>query len=204
MAKTDKVTSEHADARAADLEMLRAVKDGDATAFRGLVEKYQGRVYCMVYGMVRDREDAKDITQDAFIKAYRRLDSFREESSFYTWLYRIAMNLSIDLQRKRKRRPVTNFDEAVASRDGDGVISELHHGDSPARALERKELYGNIMDCLEKLPEDQKQVLLLRELEGLSYREIGEVMDVPEGTVMSRLFYARKRMQQLLSGVEST
>lgn len=185
--------------READAELLRAVLAGDTTAYRGLVEKYQGRVYAMVYGMLRNREDARDTTQEAFVKAYNNLEKFRVESSFYTWLYRIAMNLSIDLIRKRKRRKQTSFDEAIASRDDDGGISDLHHGDSPNRTLERKQLYGRIMEALDTLPEDQKQAVLLRELEGLSYREISEVMDIPEGTVMSRLFYARKKLQKILA-----
>ncbi len=182
-----------------DAELLRAVIGGDATAYRGLVEKYQGRVYGMVYGMLRNREDALDVTQDAFVKAYNKLDAFRLESSFYTWLYRIAMNLAIDLLRKRKRRGTTSFDEQIAARDEDGGISEMHHGDSPRKALERKQLYQRIMDAMEKLPEDQREVVLLREVEGLSYKEISEVMEIPEGTVMSRLFYARKKLQKLLA-----
>ena len=185
--------------REAELELLRAVKAGDATAYRGLVEKYQGRVYSMVYGMLRNREDARDVAQEAFVKAYRNLASFRLESSFYTWLYRIAMNVAIDHVRKRKRQASSGFDEGIATRDGDGMISESHHATSPAKALERKQLYKRIMDALEKLPADQKQVILLRELEGLSYKEISDIMGIPEGTVMSRLFYARKKMQKLLT-----
>lgn len=186
-------------AREADAEMVKAVLGGDATAYRGLVEKYQGRVYAMVYGMIRNREDARDITQDAFVKAFNNLKSFRLEASFYTWLYRIAMNLAIDVTRKRKRREVSGFEEDIASRDEDGGISEAHHSDNPRKNLERKQLYDRIMDSLEKLPADQKQVILLRELEGLSYKEISDVMGIPEGTVMSRLFYARKKMQKLLA-----
>lgn len=186
--------------RNADIELLKAVKAGDATAYRGLVEKYQGRVYSMTYGMVRNREDARDITQDAFVKAYNNLDSFRLESSFYTWLYRIAMNLAIDFIRKRQRHGTTSFEEAIATRDEDGTISEAHHDDDPRRNLERKRLHERIMDALDQLPADQKQVILLRELEGLSYKEIGDVMDIPEGTVMSRLFYARKKLQKVLAG----
>ena len=110
------------------------------------------------------------------------------------------MNLAIDWGRRNKRHASTSFDEDIATRDDDGGIAEPHHQDSPARAYERKQLYAHIMDALEKLPEDQKQVLLLRELEGLSYKEIADVMEVPEGTIMSRLFYARKKMQKLLSG----
>ncbi len=186
--------------READREMLEAVLAGDNTAYRGLVEKYQERIYAMAYGMLRNREDARDITQEAFVKAYHKLSTFRLESSFYTWLYRIAMNLAIDLTRKRKRRGESSgYDETIASRDGDGGIHEVHHGDSPSRVLERKQLYARIMDAMEKLPADQKQVILLRELEGLAYREIAEIMEIPEGTVMSRLFYARKKLQKLLA-----
>lgn len=186
--------------REEDAAMVKAVLGGDSTAYRGLVEKYQSRVYSMVYGMIRNREDARDLTQEAFVKAFNNLKSFRLEASFYTWLYRIAMNVTIDHTRKRKRREVAGFEEDIANRDADGGIDEIHHQDSPSKALERKQLYKKIMDCLEKLPADQKQVILLRELEGLSYREISEVMGIPEGTVMSRLFYARKKMQKLLAG----
>lgn len=190
---------ERSASHAHDVELLTAVKDGDASAFRGLVEKYQGRVYAMIYGMTRNREDARDLTQEAFVKAFRNLESFRLESSFYTWIYRIGMNLAIDHARRHKRQGTTGFDEAVAARDEDGGIAELHHEDSPSKALERKQLYAQIMDALEELPEDQKQAILLRELEGLSYKEIADVMGIPEGTVMSRLFYARKKLQKLLS-----
>ncbi len=192
-----------ADARAAsreaDRELLEAVLKGDNTAYRGLVEKYQGRVYSMVYGMIRNREDARDITQEAFVKAYRSLKGFRLEASFYTWLYRIAMNLAIDHTRKRKRREIAGFDESIASKDADGGIDRIHHEGSPSKALERKQLLGRIMDCMQKLSDDQRQVILLREVEGLSYKEISDVMGIPEGTVMSRLFYARKKLQKMLA-----
>jgi len=193
------VNEAEVDSRQEDAELLRAVQQGDATAFRGLVEKYQNRVYGMVYGMLRNREDARDITQEAFVKAYKNLGSFRLESSFYTWLYRIAMNLAIDHVRKRKRRKTTSFEDEIGARDETGAIDEIHHQDSPRRALERKQLYVRIMEAMDKLPEDQRQVVLLRELEGLSYKEIAEVMAIPEGTVMSRLYYARRKLQQLLA-----
>ena len=189
-----------AESREADIEMVLAVREGDTTAYRGLVEKYQTRVYQLVYGMVRNQEDARDLTQDAFVKAYDNLHRFRLESSFYTWIYRIASNVAIDFLRKQKRRGTTEFDEQIAARDGDGGIAEQHHQDSPSRTLERKRLYARIMDAMQELPEDQRQVILLRELEGLSYKEIAAVMEVPEGTVMSRLYYARKKLQKLLAG----
>jgi RNA polymerase sigma-70 factor (ECF subfamily) len=184
--------------REEDTEMVLAVRDGDVLAYRSLVERYQERVYHMVYGMVRNQEDARDITQDAFVKAYKNLDRFRLESSFYTWIYRIAMNLAIDHLRKRKRHGETSFDEQVATRDERGGIDEAHHQDNPARSLQRKQLYRRIMDALQQLPEDQRQAMLLREIDGLSYKEIAEIMEIPEGTVMSRLYYARKKLQKLL------
>lgn len=178
--------------------MVQAVLDGDATAFRGLVEKYQERVYTLIYGMIRHREDSRDLTQEAFVKAYRKLASFRLESGFYTWLYRIAMNVAIDFTRSRKRRETAGFSETIPTRDETGAIAEIHHEESPSRRLEQQQLRNQIMSAMQKLSEDQRQVVLLRELEGLSYREIAEVLEVPEGTVMSRLFYARKKLQQLL------
>ena len=184
--------------READAEMLQAVLAGDGTAYQGLVEKYQNRVYAMIYGMVRNAEDARDLTQEAFVKAFRNLKSFRLESSFYTWLYRIAMNLAIDHTRKQKRRETKEFDEQVGTRNSEGDLSEIHRAESPRKALERKQLMAAINDALQKLPEEQRQIVVLREVQGLSYREISEVMHIPEGTVMSRLYYARKKLQKLL------
>ncbi len=182
-----------------DLALVRAVRNGDTTAYRGLVERYQTRVYHLVFGMVRNQEDAKDLTQEAFVKAYRNLHNFREDSRFYTWLYRIAMNVTIDFVRRRNKAPLPGAEEDVASREPDGQISEAHHAQSPRRAYEQKALHQAILAAVEQLPEDQRQVILLREVEGLSYKEIAEIVGVPEGTVMSRLFYARKKLQAVLA-----
>ncbi len=181
-----------------DSELVARVLQGDKNAFRPIVERYQNRIYAMVVGMVRDEAEARDLVQNAFIKAYQGLDTFRVDSSFYTWLYRIAMNLAIDSCRKRRRRKTGSFDEAIAARDEDGEMLVLHHADGPAEALHRKELRQRIFAAMEELTEEQREVLLLREVEGLSYAEISESMGIPEGTVMSRLFYARKKMQALL------
>lgn len=189
------------DGMTTDLDMVRAVKAGDATAYRGLVEKYQQRIYHVIYGMVRNQEDARDLTQDAFIKAFRSLDRFREDSRFYTWLYRIAMNVTIDFTRRRARAPVSSgADEDVAVRDADRGIEDTRRDESPGRQLERKQLHTAILDAIETLPETHRQVILLREVEGLSYKEIAEILEIKEGTVMSRLFYARKKLQEMLSG----
>ncbi len=185
-------------AKVEDRQLVEAVLAGDPSAYRGLVERYQSRVFSLVVGMVRNREDARDLTQEAFVKAFNNLARFRLESSFYTWLYRIAMNLAIDHLRKHKKRHHSEFDEQIAARDGDGSMADGHLRDSPRRALERKELQGRILEALDKLSPEHKQIILLREIEGLSYTEIAETLEVAEGTVMSRLFYARRKLQQLL------
>jgi RNA polymerase sigma-70 factor (ECF subfamily) len=184
--------------REVDAELVQAILDGDPSAYRGLVERYQGRVYALICGMVRDREEARDLTQDAFIKAYKNLDRFRLESSYYTWLYRIAMNVAIDHIRKMKKRKHEAFDEGIAARDGDGAIAAAHDRGNPDKALGRKQLSAQIFDALDKLSPDHRQVIVLREIEGLSYKEIAETMEIAEGTVMSRLFYARRKLRDVL------
>ena len=178
-----------------DHELVRATLDGDGMAYRCLVERYQGRIYAVIYGMVRNREDARELSQDAFVKAFKNLARFRLESSFYTWLCRISMNVAIDHLRRQKLRRTEEFDEGIASRESAGVISLAHHREDPGRNLERKRMRERILEEIEKLPDDQRQVLVLREIDGLSYKEISDVMDIPEGTVMSRLYYARKKLQ---------
>lgn len=181
-----------------DHELVKAVLAGDTSAYRGLVERYQGRIYAVIYGMVRNPEDARDLSQDAFVKAYHNLSRFRLQSSFYTWLCRIAMNVAIDHLRRRKVRQAEEFDDGVATHETGGVISLAHHRNDPARELERKRLRERLAAALDELPEQQKQVIVLREVEGLSYKEIAEVVGIPEGTVMSRLYYARKKLQAAL------
>ncbi len=181
-----------------DRALIEAVLAGDASAYRGLVERYEQRIYAVVYGMVRNQEDARDLAQDAFIKAYNNLQRFRLESSFYTWLYRIAMNVCIDFHRRRKLRRTEEFDEGIAARGSDGSVDQIHRKLDPGKDLERKQLREKIMVALDELPEEQKQIVVLREIDGMSYKEIAEVLDIPEGTVMSRLFYARKKLQAAL------
>ncbi len=185
--------------RELDRELIEAVRAGDPTAYRGLVERYQGRVYAVIVGMIRDREEAKDLTQEVFIRAFKHLDRFRLDSSFYTWLYRIATNLAIDHIRKHKRYRHGEYDDAVG-RESDHAISPTVRKDDPGKNLERKRLHGLIFDALDELSPDHRQIIVLREVEGLSYKEISEACGIPEGTVMSRLFYARRKMQKRLKG----
>ena len=181
-----------------DRGLVVAVLDGDATAFRGLVERYQGKVYTAIYGMVRNQEDARDLAQEAFVKAYQNLSGFRLEASFYTWLYRIAMNVALDHLRRQKLRRHEAFEEGVATKETGSVLSDGAHRDNPSQSLERKRLHAAILRALDDLPEDQRQVIVLREVEGLSYKEIADICEIPEGTVMSRLYYARRKLQTTL------
>ena len=181
-----------------DAQLVELIQKGDLGAYRQLVEKYQSRIYSMIAGMVRDREEAHDLTQDAFVKAFRNLDRFRLEASFYTWLYRIAKNLTIDWLRKQKRRRTDEFDEGIAARESGGTIADSHLKESPGRELERSRLKDRIFDAMETLTPEHRQIILLREVEGFSYKEISDVMGIPEGTVMSRLFYARRKLQGIL------
>ena len=182
-----------------DAAMVAAVLEGDPEAYRVLVERYERRIYHVVYGMVRSSEDAHDLAQDAFIKAFQNLHRFRLESKFYTWLCRIAMNVTIDHLRKQKHRRHSEFDDSRSGGVG-GQVVRLHSApDDPAANVAQSQMYKTIMDAVDTLPDDQKQVLILRELEEMPYKEIAEILGIPEGTVMSRLYYARRRLQDLLA-----
>jgi RNA polymerase sigma-70 factor (ECF subfamily) len=177
-----------------DRELVDAARGGDREAFRTLFERYNRRAYALALGVVRQADDALDVVQDAFIKAHKHLDKFEGTSSFYTWLYRIVMNLAIDHLRKHKR--VTEL------RDGDEVDDSLLPqllGGNPGRALMDKEIRDRIDQALAELSDNHRAVLVMRELEGMSYEEMATVMGCSKGTIMSRLFHARKNMQRMLA-----
>jgi RNA polymerase sigma-70 factor (ECF subfamily) len=181
-----------------DAELITRIRNGERDAYRPIVQRYQSRLHSMIMGMVRNTEDARDLTQGAFIKAYENIHDFRIESSFYTWLYRIARNLTIDHCRKGTRRRTSALDDAIAPRDDDGNILESTHAEAPEKLLRRKELRERIFGALDELAEEHREIILLREIDGLSYKEIAEILNLPEGTVMSRLFYARRKLQVTL------
>ena len=187
--------------RELDAETIRRVQAGDGDAYRLLVQKYQQKVYGVVYGMVQNPEDAREITQDAFIKAFKSLDRFRFDASFYTWLYRITVNLTIDFRRRMAKRRADEFDETRMQKDEAGEAAHHHVAASPAKRLERKRLADQIQQAIDQLPPDQRTAIMLREVEGLSYKEIAQTMECAEGTVMSRLFYGRKKLQEILKDV---
>lgn len=182
-----------------DEALVAASRRGDREAFRGLVERYFRRIVAVATGMLRNREDAQDVAQEAFIKAYRNLGTFKGDSSFYTWLYRIAVNLCIDAQRREARAALSHDPGGSAPDDPQGRESrdETPSADPFERVRER-ELGERVLAALAELTPEHRAVILLREIEGLSYEQISHVMQCAKGTVMSRLHYARRRLQDRL------
>jgi RNA polymerase sigma-70 factor (ECF subfamily) len=181
-----------------DKQLVEAARQGDATAFRELVQRHQRRAYAVALGMVHDPDDARDVCQEAFLKVHKNLATFEGEAQFFTWLYRIVANLCIDHLRKRRGMKV-EFDDALANDDPDEAgISPQRTGFDPARALADKELRAQIMAALDKLSPAHRSVLVMREVDGLSYQEMADLMKCSIGTIMSRLFHARKKMQTML------
>ncbi|MFO0559704.1 MAG: sigma-70 family RNA polymerase sigma factor [Polyangiales bacterium] len=184
--------------REIDAALLARAANGDSRAFRELVERHQRRAHSVAYGLVRNPEDAREVVQEAFIRVFRHRAEFAGQASFSTWLYRIVVNLSIDLLRKRSPGKAIEFDESV---DTEGAPDELvprREGVDPFATLDRKRLIEAMHKALEQLPPYHRAVILLRELEGLSYEEMAATLDVSKGTIMSRLFHARRKMQKLL------
>lgn len=176
-----------------DQDLVKRVQSGDKAAFDLLVRKYQHRVVKLVSRYVHDNHEALDVAQEAFIKAYRAMPSFRGDSAFYTWLYRISINTAKNHLVSQIRQPV-NTETEMENAQGDGVAlsSRLTDGDSPERIVISDEVRDTVLQSIERLPEDLRTAIILRELEGMTYEEIAEAMDCPVGTVRSRLFRARE------------
>ncbi len=174
-----------------------------ASAFRKLVERHQRRAFAIAVGLVRDENDAREIVQEAFLRVYRGLATFEGGSSFFTWLYRIVTNLSIDLMRKPGRR-AAELDETRSvdgESEGDLALVSRIDGADPIDVVRRKEMAARIQTALDGLPTYHRAVILMREIDGLSYEEMAEAMGVSKGTIMSRLFHARQKMQKALADV---
>jgi RNA polymerase sigma-70 factor, ECF subfamily len=179
----------------ADAPLIERVKQGDVKAFEMLVVKYQRRIERLIGRMVRDVDLVPDIAQETFIRAYRAIPRFRGESAFYTWLYRIAVNTAKKALMELKRDPLVS-ESALASRDEEDetsrVENELTDGETPDAVLASKQIAAAVNSAIESLSEDLRQAITLREIEGLSYEEIAELMNCPIGTVRSRIFRARE------------
>ena len=184
-----------------DKALVLRVQQGDKTAFDLLVIKYQHRIIQLVNRYVKDPSEAQDIAQEAFIKAYRALANFRGDSAFYTWLYRIAINTAKNYLVSRARRH-SEFEVDVTEAEQVYNAPQLKGLDTPDQELQNDEIIKAISSAMEKLPEDMRDAIMLREFEGMSYDEIALAMDCPVGTVRSRIFRAReaidKKLQPLL------
>jgi RNA polymerase sigma-70 factor (ECF subfamily) len=186
-----------------DGELVQRARDGDREAFRELVERYQRRIATLAFGMLRHREDALDVVQETFTKAYQNLDRFKGDASFYTWTYRIAVNLCIDHQRREAKLPVATLEPRDRERAEDPLAAlpdATEHGD-PYQQTRDAEIAGALHRAIGDLTPEHRAVILLREVDGLSYDEISRVLECPKGTVMSRLHYARRQLQERLRGM---
>ena len=173
--------------KSADLELIHRSQAGDTDAFGELVTKYLTNIFNMIYGIVGNENDAWDLAQEAFLKAWRSIHRFQRRSSFYTWLYRITMNVTLDSLRRRCRRSEVELDDAIPS-----------FLPSPGVNCERAEIREQVYGALAQLTPEHRSVIVLKEIEDLQYSEIAEILNVSIGTVMSRLFYGRKKLQSIL------
>ena len=182
------------------LTLVQRAKAGDLSAFDSLIVRYRQRLYSVLYNMTMNAEDAADLTQESFVKAFRSLAKFREKSSFYTWLYRIGVNLTLTHLKKRKIRQFFSFDQA--SEDG-GMSKDLEAVSSTSVTSVKKalnnELHKKLNEALSKLSDKHRTIVVLFEIDGLGHKEIATIMKCTEGTVRSRLFYAKQQLQSYLS-----
>jgi len=189
------------DEKAIDQALVERAVQGDQKAFRSLVERYQRKVYSIAFGVVKNPDTALDVTQDAFVKVHKNLANFKGESSFYTWIYRIVLNLCIDRKRREARQAEVDYDDGISHGESftDGPTLATTGFDNPAQAAHRKELVEHMDHALSTLSDEHREILMMREVDGMSYEELAELLDIPKGTVMSRLFHARKNFQKSLS-----
>jgi RNA polymerase sigma-70 factor, ECF subfamily len=185
-----------------DRVYIARAQAGDREAFRKLVERHQRRAFAIALSLVRDENDARELVQDAFLRVYKGLGSFQGGSSFFTWLYRIITNLSIDLIRKPSHKN-TELDESrlEVEEDQESLFPFLSRveGSDPVDAVRRREIGARLTDALDALPSYHRGVIIMREIEGLSYEEMAQAMGVSKGTIMSRLFHARQKLQKALA-----
>jgi RNA polymerase sigma-70 factor (ECF subfamily) len=176
-----------------EAQLISRCQQGDQEALKEIFNQYHQKLYRIAYGVVRHREEALDIVQEVFIKLFRSIHQFKGKSRFYTYLYRMTMNTAIDHTRKMKKVPPLSMDE-----EGEEFQLPDDADRRPDRILDQKELEARVKWAVDQLPSDQKAVLIFREVEGLSYQEIAEAAGCSIGTVMSRLHYGRKKVQELL------
>lgn len=182
--------------------LIAKAKRGDSEAFEELVKSYYKTVFNIALKMFANREDASDMAQEAFIKIYKSIGSFKGESSFKTWLYRVATNLCLDELRSRKKRKIISFDEQFANTDSENIHVPQNTVISPESELLKKELRDCVNDAIKKLPDDLRLAVILRDIQNFSYHEISAILTCAEGTVKSRISRGREQLRKLLSEKE--
>jgi len=186
-----------------DLELVKRCQAGQTEAFDELVTRYRTRVFAMIYNMVHNEQDAWDLAQESFVKAWKSIKRFRRHSSFYTWVYRIVMNVTIDWLRKKQIKGAgSEFDDSIQLKEIDPASRTVPKADPlPHERMERSEIRVKIDNAIGQLSPEHRAVILMKEIEDMQYHEIAETLGCSIGTVMSRLFYARKKLQNLLRDV---
>jgi len=179
--------------------LVRRARQGDLAAYDDLVRRYQERIYATIYHMTSNHEDANDLAQETFIKAFQALKSFKGGSSFYTWIYRIAVNKTINFLKQRKNRSHMSLNDLDFNAEHDPDLVALVSDKTPRREAGLAELQEKLNEAMQKLSEPHRLVVTLHDVQGLAHDEIAEIMDCNIGTVRSRLFYARQQLQAYLS-----
>jgi RNA polymerase sigma-70 factor (ECF subfamily) len=182
-----------------EMDLVRRARKGDLVAYDDLVRRYQERIYATVYHMTSNHEDANDLAQEAFIKAFHALRSFKGGSSFYTWVYRIAVNKTINFLKQRKNKAQMSLDDLDFNAEHDPDLVALISEKTPRREVGLAELQEKLNAAMQKLSEPHRMVVVLHDVQGLSHEEIAKIMECNIGTVRSRLFYARQQLQGYLS-----
>lgn len=183
-----------------DIQLVERLKTGDVRAFDTLVKKYQRRLYSVIYNLTSNKEDTADLIQEVFLKAFNSIHSFKGEAAFYTWLYRIALNAAITFVKKQRKNTfysLENLDESASKIEFLDALAEKTHTD---RNVLLKELQEKLNEALQKLSLKHRTVVVLFEIEGMSHIEIAKILKCSEGTVRSRLHYAKEQLKQTLSG----
>ncbi len=193
------VSPPEAPAPVEELELVRRARKGDLAAYDDLVRRYQERIYATIYHMTSNHEDANDLAQEAFIKAFQAFRSFKGGSSFYTWVYRIAVNKTINFLKQRKNKAQMSLDDLDFNAEHDPDLVALISDKTPRRDVSLAELQEKLNAAMQKLSEPHRLVVTLHDVQGLSHEEIAKIMDCNIGTVRSRLFYARQQLQAYLS-----
>ncbi len=192
-----------AQADVSELDLVKRCQAGEADAFDELVVRYRTRIFGMIYNMVHNEQDAWDLSQDSFVKAWKSMKRFRGQSSFYTWMYRIVMNVTIDWLRKKQIKGAgAEFDDSIQLKEIDPASKTVPKPDAlPYERMQRTEIRAQIDNAISQLTPEHRAVILMKEIEDMQYHEIAEALGCSIGTVMSRLFYARKKLQTLLKDV---